>query len=51
MKKVHATVNYGFVGSDSEEDFEFDDNATEGEIADEIWEWACERVDVSWEEI
>lgn len=43
-------ANYGYVGTDMEGDFEFDDDATEEEINEEIWEWACERVSFSWEE-
>jgi hypothetical protein len=50
MRRIHAEVNYGYVGSEREKYFEFDDDITDGEIADEVWDWACERVEVSWRE-
>jgi len=50
MRRIHAAVNYGFVGAEIEEDFEFDDNVTDEEIDDEIRNWACEQVDVLWTE-
>jgi len=50
MRRIHAEANYGFVGTEIEEDFEFDDNVTDEEIDDEIWNWACEQVGVSWRE-
>lgn len=51
MKKIHAVASFGFRGASYEDDFEFDDDATEKEIEDEIWEWAQQFVDVDFEEI
>ena len=51
MKKIHARASFGYTGAYYEDDFEFDDDATEKEIEDEIWDWAEQFVDVDFEEI
>lgn len=51
MIKVKATCGIGFYGAEHEEEFEFDDDYTEQEIDDEIWEWATQWLSVSWEKI
>lgn len=50
MKKIKAHCGIGFVGTVHEEEFEFEDEATEDEIADEINEWAKQFLEVWWEE-
>ena len=49
MKTVHATASFGFYGAEHEEDFEFEDEATEDDIYVEIWEWATSFVNVGFE--
>lgn len=49
--KVRANYGYGYVGTYTDEVLEFDDDATDEEINDYIWELATERVDVAWEKI
>lgn len=51
MKKILATADFGFCGAEYEETFEFEDDATEDEIWEEIWRWACENVNINYEEI
>jgi len=51
MKKIKAYVNYGFVGADREKIIEVDDDATEEEINELIWEWATDCVYPVWNEV
>lgn len=54
MKKITAYAGIGFYGAELNETFEFEDDATEEEIADEIWDWAeaeiMSNLSVHWEE-
>lgn len=49
MKKVKAKAGFGYCGAYHEEEFEFNDNATKGEIEYEIWEWATQFVNIDYE--
>ena len=49
MKKVHATASFGYATAVHEEDFEFEDDYTDEEIQNEIWEWAEQFVDIDYE--
>lgn len=51
MKKIKAYANYGFVGTNREKIIEVDDDATEEEINELIWEWAADYVYTDWEEV
>lgn len=51
MKRFHAVASFGFCNAYHEEDFEFDDDATQAEIEDEVWEWAQQFVEIDIEEI
>ena len=46
--KVIANIGYGYYGTYNDKEFEFDDNATEEEIEECIWEYATQKVDISW---
>lgn len=50
MRVIKATASFGFIGAEYEKEFEFDDETTDEEIEDEIYQWACEYVDTDWEE-
>ncbi len=50
MKKIKAHCGIGFAGAEYEEEFEFEDEATEDEIADEISVWAKQFLEFWWEE-
>lgn len=48
--KVKANYGYaGYIGTYTDEILEFDDDATDEEIDEYIWELATERVDINWE--
>lgn len=49
--KVIANYGYGYVGTYKDVVLEFDDDATDDEIDDYIWDLATERVDISWERV
>ena len=49
MIKVIATCGIGFHGAEHKEEFEFDDDYTEDEMVEEVWEWAQQFLDVNWE--
>lgn len=49
MKKVKAYCSFGYVGTERCDEFLFDDDATENEINEEVWEWASSYVDCNWE--
>ena len=51
MKRIKAHCGIGFAGAVYEEEFEFEDEATEEEISDEINEWAEQFLETWWEEI
>lgn len=50
MRKIHAQASFGFCGATHETIFEFEDDVTEEEIDEEVWEWATQFVDICWEE-
>lgn len=49
--KVKAEYGYGYVGTYKDIILEFDDNATDDEIDEYIWDLATERIDYSWEKV
>lgn len=49
MKRVHAVASFCYANADHKEDFEFDDECTDAEIEEEIWEWAQSFLDVAYE--
>lgn len=51
MIKVIATCGFGFGEAEREEEFEFTDDYTEREIEKDIWEWAEQFLNVSWERV
>ena len=51
MRKIKAYAEYGFCGTDREYIMEVDDDTTDEEIDDLIWEWATSYVSTEWEEI
>ncbi len=48
MKKITAHCGIGFCGAEHEEEFEFEDTATEEEIEEELYDWANQFLDVWW---
>lgn len=49
--KIRAWADYGWVNTHNECIIEVDDDATEAEIEEAVWEWAIERVETNWERI
>jgi len=49
--KVKANYGYGYVGTYKDVELEFDDDATDEEINEYIWELATEQVDIYWEKL
>ena len=49
MKKIIAHCGIGYCGAEHEEEFEFDDNYTDEEIEEEIYDWATQFLDVWWD--
>ena len=47
--KIRAWADYCWVNTYREFVIEVDDNATEAEIEETVWEWAIERVETGWE--
>ena len=50
MKKIRAHCGIGFAGATYEEEFEFEDDVTDYEINDEIYDWAEQFLETWWEE-
>lgn len=48
MKKIKAHCGIGFCGAEYEEDFEFDNDATEDEIGEVVNNWANQYLRVWW---
>lgn len=51
MKKIRANCGIGFVGAVWKKDFEFEDDVTEEEIEEVVYEWANEKLDIGWVEV
>lgn len=49
--KVKVSCYYGFAGCDREDELELPDGLSDKEINEEVWNWACEWVDYSYEVI
>ena len=50
MRTLKGTISLGYVGADTEFEFEVPDDATEEEINAACWECATEYIDCYWEE-
>ena len=50
MRTLKGTVSLGYVGADTEFEFEVPDDATEEEINEECWLCATEYIDCYWED-
>ena len=51
MKKFKFYVDTGFVGSQREDTFEFDDDVTEEEINETFEGWVWETINAEWSEV
>lgn len=51
MKKIKISVSTNRVGSTVSRTIEVDDDTTEEQINEEVWEMACEMIFVDWEEV
>ena len=51
MKKVKYKANYGYTGTDVEDELEYPDEMTDEEIEDDIKEIVMQRVDWYWEPV
>ncbi|MFR3361812.1 MAG: hypothetical protein ACLTPR_07590 [Enterococcus canintestini] len=51
MRKIKCWMGTGFAGATHEDELEFDDDATDEEIAKEVWEYFTNFLDVGWEEV
>ena len=49
MRKVKYKANYGYAGTDVEDELEYPDGATDEEIEEDIKEIVMQRVDWYWE--
>lgn len=49
--KVNLNYGYGYVGTYRDVVLEFDDDATDEEINDYIWELVTQEIDVVWERV
>ena len=50
MRKIIARCGIGFCGAEYEEEFEFNDDWTDNEIEETIYEWAEQFLEVDWKE-
>lgn len=50
MKKIKGVVRTNKVGSDSFFEVYVDDDATEEEINEAVWQAVCENIDYGWDE-
>ena len=51
MRKVKYQANYGYAGTDVEDELEYPDGATDEEIEEDIKEIVMQRVDWYWEPV
>lgn len=51
MKKIRACCSIGYRGAEHKEEFEFEDEVTDDEIDDEIYEWAKQFLETWWEKV
>ena len=51
MRKVKYKANYGYAGTDVEDELEYPDGATDEEIEEDIKEMVMQRVDWYWEPV
>lgn len=51
MKKVVFNCSIGFPNAVHTDEFEFEDDYTEEEIAEELWDWAQQFLDAWVEEV
>lgn len=51
MKRIKFTVGTNYVGSDTSEIVEFDDDATSKDIEERFNEWLWDRLDAGWIEL
>jgi hypothetical protein len=49
MKTVKGVIHTGYAGCTHEIDFEIDDEATDSEIGEYLWEEVYNHISVSWE--
>lgn len=49
MKKILVRCSFGYANAYHEEIMEFEDNVTEDEISDSVWDWATQFIEVEWE--
>lgn len=50
MRKIKAHCGIGYAGAEHEEEFEFEDDATEDEILEEVKDWAEQYLEFWWDE-
>lgn len=50
MRKIKAHCGIGYAGAEHEEEFEFEDDATEDEILEEVKDWAEQYLEIWWDE-
>ena len=51
MRRIKVSVGFGFHGCEHKHVFEFDDDMSDEQIEDEVYAWACEFIDLNWEEV
>lgn len=51
MRKIKAHCGIGYAGAEYKEEFEFDDDTTDDEIENEIYNWAEQFLETWWEEV
>ena len=50
MRKIKAHCGIGYAGAEHEEEFEFEDDATEDEILEGVKDWAEQYLEFWWDE-
>lgn len=50
MRKIRAYCSFGYAGATYEEEFEFEDNVSDADIDDAVYDWSQQFVEACWEE-
>ena len=48
MRKIKVCVETGYAGCDYEDEFEVEDDVSDSEIDEMVWEFACNCITTNW---
>ena len=51
MRKIKAYCGIGYFGAEHNDIMEIDEETTEDEIADKVWDWGQQFLETWWEEL